>query len=117
MMLVVFTQYLENYGTPDEPFWKQKGGSDHKILNVPADLTADQILEQVADQIEYRSAYSEEYITGWELKPDDWLSSFEKSQLEFDGEITSPEPFIYWDDLPYLKQIDEMNKVKELNDG
>ena len=117
MMVVISTQYMENYGTATEPYWKYKGGSEHKILNVPSNLSPYQVLEQVRNRIEYKETYSEEYIIGCTDQPDDWLSEFEKSQLEFDGEITSPEPFIYWDDIPFLKQIDEYEKVKELNDG
>lgn len=116
-MVVISTQYLENYGTPDEPYWKFKGGSDHKILNVPSNLSAYQVLEQVRDQIEYKETYSEEYIIGCTEQPDDYLSGFEQSQLEFDGVINHPEPTILWEDIPFLKQIDEYEKVKELNDG
>jgi hypothetical protein len=35
MMVVISTQYMENYGTPTQSYWKYKGGSDYKVLNVP----------------------------------------------------------------------------------
>ena len=117
MMLVVSTQYSENYGTEDQPYWKNKGGSEYKVLNVPNNLTIEQMVEQVRDQVEYSSPKSEEFIVGYSLQPDDWLSGFEQSQLEYDGEINHPEPTIEWNDIPFLKQIDEVEKVKELNDG
>jgi hypothetical protein len=117
MMLVVSTQCTENYGTPDSPYWKNKGGSDYKVLNVPTSLTIEELLEQVRDQVEYSNPYSEEYIIGCTLRPDDWLSGNEQTQLEYDGRITYPEPTMEWNDLPFLKQIDEVEKVKELNDG
>ena len=117
MMLLITTQCYENYGTPETPFWKCKGDSCYKVLNVPSNLTAEQIEDTVRDQVEYCNPYSEEYITGSSFHSDDHLSWFEQSQLDLDGKITSPEPTILWDDIPYLKKIDEMNKVKEFNDG
>jgi hypothetical protein len=62
MMVVISTQYMENYGTPTQSYWKYKGGSDYKVINVPSTLTPYQVLEQVRDQIEYKSSYAEEYI-------------------------------------------------------
>ena len=117
MMLVISTQCSENYGTEDQPYWKNKGGSDYKVLNVPDNLTIEQMVEEVRDQVEYSNPYSEEFIIGYTIRPDDWISPFEQTQLEYEGKITFPEPTMEWNDLPYLKQIDEMNKVKELNDG
>ena len=38
MMIVLRTQYRENYGTPETPYWKNKGGSEYKITNVPTYL-------------------------------------------------------------------------------
>jgi hypothetical protein len=117
MMVVISTQYMENYGTSTEPYWKYKGGYDYKILNVPADLSPYQVLEQVRDRIEYKSPQAEEYVLECTTQPNDWMSEFEKSQLEYDGKITYPEPVIHWEDIPFLKQIDEVEKVKELNNG
>ena len=62
MMVVISTQYMENYGTPTQSYWKNKGGSDYKVINVPANLTPYQVLEQVRNQIEYKSSHAEEYI-------------------------------------------------------
>jgi hypothetical protein len=94
MMVVISTQYMENYGTPGQSYWKCKGGSEYKVTNVPSNLSAYQVLEQVRNQIEYKSSQSEEYIIGCTERPDDWLSGFEQSQLEYDGKITYPEPTI-----------------------
>ena len=99
MMLVVSTQCYENYGTEDQPYWKNKGGSDYKVLNVPNNLTIEQMVEQVRDQVEYSNPYSEEYIIGCTLRPDDWLSGFEQSQLEYDGAILYPEPTINYEEI------------------
>ena len=99
MMLVVSTQYMENYGSPGQSYWKQKGGSDYKVMNIPTDLDPDQILDQIAPRIEYKTSHSEEYIIGYTLRPDDWLSPFERSQLEYDGRISSPEPTLNYEEL------------------
>ena len=99
MMLVVSTQYSENYGTEDQPYWKNKGGSEYKVLNVPNNLTIEQMVEQVRDRIEYKSSYAEEYILGCTERPDDWLSGFEQSQLEYDGAILYPEPTINYEEI------------------
>jgi len=99
MMVVISTQYMENYGTPTQSYWKYKGGSDYKVLNVPDTLTPYQVLEQVRDRIEYKSSYAEEYILDCIERPDDWLSGFEQSQLEYDGAILCPEPTINYEEI------------------
>lgn len=96
-MIVIHTQYMENYGAhawdgqgqcPQS--WRYKGGSEHKILNV--DLNAD--LQEVvrAAGVEHSDDYSREYVTDWSVEEDSYLSRFERLQLEFEGKITSPEP-------------------------
>jgi hypothetical protein len=50
MMIVLRTQYRENYGTPEAPYWKNKGGSEYKITNVPTSLSEQEMLE-VVDKI------------------------------------------------------------------
>jgi hypothetical protein len=100
-MIVIQTQYRENYGTADEPYWKFKGGSEYKVTNVP-DMSEEEVTELVMslrDRIEYRESMSEEYVTDWFTAPDTYLSWFEKSQLEFDGEITFKEPTINYEEL------------------
>jgi len=91
MKILITTQYRENYGTPEEPYWKFKGGEDYFILGVDPVKTAPGVLvEQVRGQIEYSGAMSEEYILDWELVADDALSPFEQDQLELDGRIQYP---------------------------
>ena len=41
-------------------------------------------------QIEYSGEMSEEYILDWELVADDYVTDFERSQLELDGRIQCP---------------------------
>ena len=104
MMLVIRTQYMENYGAHDwdgtgecPQYWKMKGGYDYKILNVPLNANYEEIVA-LAD-LEHKSNYQEEYIIDWSIESDDYLSWFEKSQLEYDGEILYKEPTLEYNEL------------------
>lgn len=91
MKILITTQYRENYGTAEDPYWKFKGGEDYFIPNVDPLKTAPGLLvEKVRSQIEYSGEMSEQYILDWELVDDDCLTDFERDQLEFDGEIQFP---------------------------
>ena len=97
MMLVLRTQYQENYGTAEDPYWKNKGGQEFKVKNIPTNLTEEELLEVVDNllpEIQYYNDYQVQYLLDWSIEPDDYLSWFEQSQLEYDGEITYNEPEI-----------------------
>lgn len=96
-MIVVDTQYMENYGTAEAPYWKAKGGSSYKILNVPLNQDLDAVV--AAANIGYKNDYAEEYVIGWRVENDDYLSEFERSQLDYEGKITFPEPTLEYGDL------------------
>jgi len=91
MKLVVYTQYLENYGAHDwdgkglcPSRWKHKGGD----TIVVAELTTQQAIEiaqagnmhkLMADRVKehkltWRNEYSEQYLIDWELIDDDELT-------------------------------------------
>jgi hypothetical protein len=91
MKILITTQYRENYGTAEEPYWKFKGGEDYFILGVdPLKVALGLLIEKVRGEIEYSGDYTEEYILDWELVADDTLSPFERDQMELDGEILIP---------------------------
>lgn len=92
MMIVIETQYLENYGSAEEPCWKFKGGYCYKITDVPLNIDYCEVVQLVKDEVEYKSDFTEQYIINWSVESDDYLSWFEKSQLEYDGKITHKEP-------------------------
>lgn len=97
MMMVLRTQYQENYGTADDPYWKNKGGQEFKVKNIPTNLTEEELLEVVDSllpQVQYYNDYQVQYLLNWTLESDDYLSDFEESQLKYDGEITFREPEI-----------------------
>jgi hypothetical protein len=104
MMLVIRTQYMENYGAHDwdgtgecPQYWKMKGGSEYKITNVPLNIDYQEVVSMA--NVETDNEYCREYVLDWSIESDDYLSWFEKSQLEFDGEITSKEPVIEYSEL------------------
>ena len=104
MMFVIRTQFMENYGAHDwdgtgecPQYWKFKGGSEYKITGV--DPTADpQDYINLAD-VEFSSDGAREYILDYSFEEDDYLSDFEKSQLEYDGHITYYEPTLTWNEI------------------
>ena len=103
-MLVIRTQFMENYGAHDwdgtgqcPQYWKMKGGSEYKITDVPLNIDYQEVVAMA--NVERDDDYCREYILDWSMESDDYLSWFEKSQLEYDGEITCKEPTIEYSEL------------------
>jgi hypothetical protein len=97
MKLHIITQYMENYGAHDwdgegecPQYWKMKGGEDYFILNVDSDAEAESAVAQVRGDIEWNDIGSRQYIIGYGLVANDFMTEFEVSQLEYDGKITCP---------------------------
>jgi len=103
MMLVIATQDYENYaahqGFTGEYRWKAKGGSEYKITNIPANTDPAEIVELVRGEIERADDYFQTTILGYSIQPDDYLSWFEKSQLDYDGSIQFAEPSIEYNEI------------------
>lgn len=105
VMLVIRTQVYENYawnedgtlGTGANAYWKAKGGSDYKIVGVPLNVDYAEIVS--AANVEQNNDAFQESIIDWSIESDDYLSRFEKSQLEYDGVITYREPTMEYSDL------------------
>ena len=103
-MLVIRTQFMENYGAHDwdgtgecPQYWKMKGGSEYKITDVPLKIDYQEVVSMA--NVETDNIGCREYILDWSIESDDYLSWFEKSQLEYDGEITCKEPTIEYSEL------------------
>ena len=103
MMIVISTQDYENYaahqGFDGSYRWKAKGGSEFKITGVPHGVDIDEVVEMVRGDIERNDEYFQTTIIGYGTQSDDYLSWFEKSQLEYEGEITFKEPVIEYSEL------------------
>jgi hypothetical protein len=104
MMLVIRTQFMENYGAHDwdgtgecPQYWKMKGGSEYKITDVPLNIDYQEVVSMA--NVETDNIGCREYILDWSIESDDYLSWFEKSQLEYDGEVTCKEPTIEYSEL------------------
>ena len=94
--IIISTQVRENYGAHDwdgtgecPQYWKSKGGSDYVVLNVDVNRAAETV-EAVRGQVESNSEYFSEYVLGWEVVADDYLTEYEQSQLEYEGRIMYP---------------------------
>lgn len=103
MKALITTQVYENYawredgtmGTGPDSWWKPKGGDEYVVLNVDQDQVFE-ILEKVCLQIERNDDYIQENIVDLRIVEDDYLTEFERDQLEYDGKIEFPAKVIEW---------------------
>ena len=99
MKLHIYTQDQENYGAHDwdgvgecPQYWKFKGGQDFFVpmgSRINSE-TATAIVLAVRGDIEENSEYFRSEIIGWDIVADDFMTEFEKSQLEYEGSIRYP---------------------------
>jgi len=94
--LLIQTQVYENYGSADQPHWKAKGGGDYVIKKFRDFDRVTETVIAVRGQIEQDNDMFRETIIGWEVVTDDYLTEFERSQLEYEGKITYPANEIVW---------------------
>ena len=106
MKLLITTQIQENYGAHDwdgqgecPQYWKFKGGSDYSYAlgsSLRNAETLNEIVEYFRKQIECNNEGFREYIIGFDVVADDYLTDFERSQLEYDGSIAfGPEELVW----------------------
>lgn len=101
--LLITTQVYENYGAHDwdgvgecPQYWKAKGGHDYVVKNFnrfthPSIAgSAEAVVMSAWNQIEHSDHYFRETIIGWKVVADDYLTEFERDQLEYEGKITFP---------------------------
>jgi len=86
--LYIFTQDYENYGSENDPHWKSKGGTDYFVPDFNGDEVTTVML--VREQIECNNEYYISSILGWEVVPNDYMTEFEQSQLDYEGSIRFP---------------------------
>ena len=100
MKLHITTQYMENYGAHDwdgegecPQRWKFKGGEDFFYQLGSVEPSAEHIEELIfvlREQIEWDDIGSRQYMVGYGIVEDSFMTPFEKSQLEYEGSITYP---------------------------
>jgi hypothetical protein len=91
---------MENYGAHDwdglgscPQRWKFKGGEDFFYPLGAVEPSAEHIEELVhyfRKDIEWDDVGSRQYIVGYGIQEDTFMTPFEKSQLEYEGEIQYP---------------------------
>lgn len=94
--LLITTQVYENYGDADKPYWKAKGGSDYVVKKFKQFNKVTEVVMALRGQIEQDNEFFQESIIGWEVVADDYLTEFERSQLEYEGKITYPAHELAW---------------------
>jgi hypothetical protein len=103
--IYIQTQDYENYawnedgslGVGAEAYWKAKGGRDI-FVPVPgfreydtfAEKNLQMIVDSVRDRIECANDGYMSTIIGYSLVADDYMTEFEKDQLEYEGKVTYP---------------------------
>ena len=91
--LLISTQVYENYGDANRPYWKPKGGNDYVVKDIGAVLSgkfelAKYLVDSFKPEIETNNEYFHEYVISWDVVEDDYLTEFERSQLQYEGKIT-----------------------------
>lgn len=97
--LLITTQVYENYawredgtlGVGADAYWKAKGGNDYVVKNFRGgDEAATKMVMAIRDRIEESNDGYREHIVDWAIVANDYLTEFERDQLEYDGSITFP---------------------------
>ena len=94
--LLIQTQIHENYGDADKPYWKAKGGGDYVVKKFRDFNRVTEVVMALRGQIEQDNEFLRERIIGWEVVADDYLTEFERSQLDYEGKIIYPANELVW---------------------
>jgi hypothetical protein len=93
--LLIQTQTHENYGDDVNPHWKPKGGCDYVVKNINVNKVTETLIG-VRGQIECDNEWYRESIIDFSVVADDYLTEFEKDQLEYEGKIRFPAKELAW---------------------
>jgi hypothetical protein len=103
MKLLITTQVYENYGAHDwdgknecPQYWKAKGGSDYVVKKFRDFNKVTETVMALRLQIESDNDHFRETIINFEVVADDYLTEFEKDQLEYEGSIRYPAKELAW---------------------
>ena len=101
--LLITTQVYENYGAHDwdgqgqcPQYWKAKGGSDYVVKKFKDLNKVTETVMALRSQIECNNEGFRETIIGWEIVGDKYLTEFEQSQLDYEGQIRFPAKELVW---------------------
>jgi len=93
--LLIQTQTYENYGDDVNPHWKPKGGCDYVVKKINVNKVTETVMG-LRSQIECDNEYYREHIINFEVVANDYLTEFEKDQLEYEGKIRFPAKELAW---------------------
>jgi len=99
MLLYFYTQDYENYGTPEDPYWKPKGGSDY-ILE--ADEWTEEMIHKIVGIVNFANPMFESSLIGYQEVCKEFKTDFEQMQLEHDGSIEFPANRMKYDEMQKL---------------
>ena len=87
MKIYFYTQDYENYGTPEEPYWKAKGGSDY-IIDAPE--WQEGMIDKVYSLINESGQMYISTVLGHLVVNDHFKTDDEVFQLQYEGSIEFP---------------------------
>lgn len=100
MKLMITTQNHENYGAHDwdgvgecPQYWKAKGSSEYRYDLGPYGRSQEALTELVMalrGQVEEDNFGWRSRVIDWEVVADDYLTEFERDQLDYEGVIRHP---------------------------
>jgi hypothetical protein len=104
MKVVIYTQIYENYawnedgtiGKGPDAYWKAKGGDEYVVHDIDTEVDATVAVMALREEIEKDNDYFIETIVDWQLVSDDYLTQFERDQLEYEGKIVYPAKELVW---------------------
>lgn len=85
--LLITTQVYENYGDAEKPHWKAKGSGDYVVKNFRDYNQVTEVVMALRGKVESDNEYFREHIIDFEVVTDDYLTEFERDQLEYEGSI------------------------------
>ena len=101
--LLITTQVYENYGAHDwdgqgqcPQYWKAKGGNDYVVKKFKDLNKVTETVMALRSQIEQDNQAFRETIINFEVVANDYLTEFEKDQLEYEGSIRYPAKELAW---------------------
>jgi hypothetical protein len=102
--LLITTQVYENYGAHDwdgkgecPQYWKAKGGSEYVVKNFRGGASAaTQAMIALRSQVECDNDHFREHVIDFRIVADDYLTDFEKDQLEYEGKIMFSPKQLAW---------------------
>lgn len=101
--LLIQTQVYENYGAHDwdgegecPQYWKAKGGNDYVVKKFKDFSRVTETVMALRSQIETDNEFYREHVINFEVVADDYLTEFERDQLEYEGKITYGARELVW---------------------